>query len=174
MAADKIWSPLLHFTNTCCANTPTKKLKWEYFSSVGWSSGRLYMQSCEKVEKVVNMAIPLWQMQIHNHGKCRFITLKMLKDADPLFWQIQIHKLKNAGPQFWQLKIHTVIHNNLEKCKSLHKSDKHWIHNLEAYRFRILTEMQIQNLEKLQIHNPGAFGWRGPQDFPQGLALQAG
>jgi len=57
---------------------------------------------------------------------------------------------------------------------SLHKSDKHYIHNLEAYRLRILTEMQIQNLEKLQIYNPGAFGWRGPQDFPQGLALQAG
>ena len=34
--------------------------------------------------------------------------------------------------------------------------------------------MQIQNLEKMQIYNPGAFGWRGPQDFPQGLALQAG
>ena len=35
-------------------------------------------------------------------------------------------------------------------------------------------KMQIQILEKLQIHNSGAFGWRGPQDFPQGLALQAG
>ena len=79
-----------------------------------------------------------WKMLIHYFDKYKLMNQKMLihyfdeykiKKWKILiqFFDIQIHKLKNADPLFWQIQM-----INWKKCTCLHKSDKHLIYNLEA------------------------------------------